>query len=493
MNFKSFISGKIPLLIIGFLVVSYIVFRAFSLDITYDEAWSIDIYIPLEYAELWNYDYPNANNHLLNSLLIKYFFSYGNESDFIARLPNVLAGIMYVFFAYKIAQEFFVQHKLFLFVLLLFNPFLLDFFSLARGYGLSLAFLLGACFFLLKYAKSAKMIFAFMALACAGLSVMSSFTMIYIFAAVLFLVFWIAFFSKLNWKNWALLSIGAAIIVKKLYDYVHIPFEKLMESNSLWYGGVDGFYSDTLVSLTTAIMGGHEAGQHVLVILNVLILLLVAVIVLRFFAEKMSDWNWKSPTIILVALLLIPIAESMFNHYVLGTKFLLDRTALFLYPLAILLLVQLANVSRPSIYSKCSSVLTAVATGFVVINFILCFNLKSTITWFQDAHTRDVLSELNEKGEKENRKVAFDASWPFRATVLYYLDDKRNAYPNVEFVEAEPEYLDSSKAEYYMFLGISLYNVGYRLENEIVPNFKRDTVLYFEREKIVLLKNKTCN
>lgn len=490
MTIKSFLSGKYPFVLGGLFAFSYILYRAFSLDITYDEAWSIDIYIPLQYAELLNYDYPNANNHLLNSLLIKYFFSFGNESDFIARLPNVLAGIVYILFAYKIAQDFFSKNKFFLFVLLLFNPFLLDFFSLARGYGLSFAFLLGSVYFLLKYTQKANIVFACSSLALAGLSVVSSFTLIYFYLAVLFLLIWVALFAKYAWKKGAILLFGLMGISGILYHYIHIPFEKLIESDSLWYGGVYGFYSDTLVSLTTAIMGGHEAGGLVVYMLNGVLLIALTLFILKIIAEKGNRFNWKSQTIILLALFFAPIFASVFNHFFFETKFLLDRTALFLYPLAVLLLADLSNHSKSTYLSHSSTFLIGLVSLAIVINFVLCFNLKSTITWFQDAHTRDVLSHLNKEGKKENRKIALDASWPFRANILYYLNQKRKAYPNVEFVEAEPEYLDSSKADYFMFLGTSLGSVGYYVENEVVPNFKRDTVLYFERQKIVLLKNK---
>lgn len=489
MNIQRLFSNKLSFLILSCCAVSYILFRAFSLDITYDEAWTIDIYIPLKYSELLNFDYPNANNHLLNSLLIKYFFSFGNESDFIARLPNVISGFIYVVFAYRIVQEFFVNHKLLLFILLVFNPFLLDFFSLARGYGLSFAFLLGAVYFLLKYRRDIKLGYAFLSLILAGVSVLSSFTMIYFFVAVLFLVFYVSLVSPLSGKRWLILVFGVVIIGWVLLEFIYTPFVKLIESNSLWYGGVDGFYSDSLVSLATAIMGGHRAGNYVDWFLNAFILFFMTVFILKLVDEGVRFSKWNSQTVILFALFFIPIMESMFNHYIFGTKFFIDRSALFLYPLGMLLFVEFSSPTRSLLYGRISKIAVLVVAGSIVVNFILCFNLKSTITWFQDAHTRDVLTHLNEQGEKEKRKIALDASWPFRASILYYLAEKRNSFPHVEFVEAEPENLDTSNADFYMFLGTSLGSVGYYVENEIVPNYKRDTSLYFDREKIVLLKN----
>ena len=83
------------------------------------------------------------------------FFVFGNHSLFIARLPNIIAFVVYAYFAYRFADHLlYFFSGMALFILLLFNPFVLEFFSLARGYGLAMAFELGSLFYLMIFSNA---------------------------------------------------------------------------------------------------------------------------------------------------------------------------------------------------------------------------------------------------------------------------------------------------------------------------------------------------
>jgi hypothetical protein len=126
--------------------VSYEVARALRVSITIDEAATFLVYIKGGILALFNFN--EANNHFLNTLLSKIFTMVGGNHDFVLRLPNLLGYVAYLAFGWLLLKRYVRGTAAVLgFVLLNTNPYLLDFFSLSRGYGLSLAFLMGALYF----------------------------------------------------------------------------------------------------------------------------------------------------------------------------------------------------------------------------------------------------------------------------------------------------------------------------------------------------------
>lgn len=126
--------------------ISYEVARALGVSITIDEAVTFLIYIKSGLLSLFNFN--EANNHFLNTLLAKIFSTIGGNHDFVLRLPNLLGYVIYLAFAWLLLKRFIRGTMGVLgFVLLNTNPYVLDFFSLCRGYGLSLGFLMASLYF----------------------------------------------------------------------------------------------------------------------------------------------------------------------------------------------------------------------------------------------------------------------------------------------------------------------------------------------------------
>src|SRR6185436_12641938 len=99
-------------------------------------------YIPHDFFSVFNFDV--ATNHFLNTLLTKLCYLIGGNSELVLRLPNHVGYGMYLWFSLRILQR--LRHRAIAFagfLLLNLNPYVLDYFSLSRGYGLSLGFLMG--------------------------------------------------------------------------------------------------------------------------------------------------------------------------------------------------------------------------------------------------------------------------------------------------------------------------------------------------------------
>ena len=132
----------IPVLLFTILWV-YLIIRAAIVPPVSDEVvtkWS--------YMISWNpwpyHGYIDANNHFLNSLLGGLFIRLFNSDNLlIVRLPNLLAFPLYFWSAFSF--RIYITRKInfyLLLILLTFSTFIIEFFGIARGYGISMALLL---------------------------------------------------------------------------------------------------------------------------------------------------------------------------------------------------------------------------------------------------------------------------------------------------------------------------------------------------------------
>jgi hypothetical protein len=115
-------------------VFAVIVIKAASADLTWDEAWTFLHYgrDPLGFTRL-----DLANDHPLNSVLVWASTRLLGNSELIIRLPNVLAGGLYLAATARLVRG--VRLKALAFAVCALQPYLIDYFSLARGYGLAVA------------------------------------------------------------------------------------------------------------------------------------------------------------------------------------------------------------------------------------------------------------------------------------------------------------------------------------------------------------------
>ncbi|MHA1657952.1 MAG: hypothetical protein ACTSUT_02360, partial [Promethearchaeota archaeon] len=119
----------------------YVFIRAIILSITYDEAYT--------YIYVLGGQYFTGNNHVLNTIIMAFFvFLFGN-SEIVIRIPALIGCFLYLLGIYRISKLLFKNSSFLLIsvVVLILNPFLLDLFSLSRGYSLALGLMMNGLFF----------------------------------------------------------------------------------------------------------------------------------------------------------------------------------------------------------------------------------------------------------------------------------------------------------------------------------------------------------
>jgi len=134
---------RLALMIAGLFALGLAIVRACTQSLTVDETDTYFWFVAKSVEFLWT---PFPNNHILNSVLMWVSTHLFGLSSFTLRLPALLGAALYITICYflcrNITDRFGLQVSVF--ICLIYNPFVLDFMSAARGYSLANAFLLAA-------------------------------------------------------------------------------------------------------------------------------------------------------------------------------------------------------------------------------------------------------------------------------------------------------------------------------------------------------------
>lgn len=115
-------------------------YRAAHQSITTDEAYTYALYIGSPITGLFTkYE---ANHHVLHTFLCRLAVGLFGLSEFTLRMPSLAGGLLYLVAARRLCVSVFSKPWLAVLGMsvLTLNPFILDYLSVARGYGLALGF-----------------------------------------------------------------------------------------------------------------------------------------------------------------------------------------------------------------------------------------------------------------------------------------------------------------------------------------------------------------
>jgi hypothetical protein len=428
------------LIIIGVLLFTYTCTRACILSITWDEAFSYlefvrtGIVFPERYGDM------SANNHLLYTGLEIYLTNLLGTAEWVLRLPSLAAHILFLVYSAKLAKQLsntWLTIAAFLFINL--NPYLLDFFSLARGYGLSIGLMMTSIYYLYVFHKEFENKFASLSVFFAGLSVLANYVMLnYCMALVCTLVLLQLYqtYHSTEAKSKLLLfiknsSVPVLLFLLLLAFVVPIGL-KLRAAGALFFGGNNGFWKDTVHTLIDRSL--YKLRYNCWIQRSVkgyVLLILIAATVfagIRFFRKKISgDVLFLISSILLIV---IGAGSTIVQHYLLGTLYLIDRTTLFLFVLfTVMLAFFVSEVARER--KGLSAIGYASALG-MVIHFVVAFNLNYTLEWKPDSNTKEMLADLEKIKEIPRGKNNISISIPllFETDINFYRDVKNLTWLN---------------------------------------------------------------
>jgi hypothetical protein len=415
-------------------LLCYTIYRAATLSITFDEAWSRNTYASASWGDILWFRPPTANNHPGNSMLMKISMYLFGDSTFSMRLPNLLAHVVFLFYSLELARRYRQPVWVLLaFFLLNFHPYVLDFFSLARGYGLAMAMVMGAAFHLFAFRENAFSRHLAWNVTFATLAVFFNFSFLHFFlanGAVLFLLIfshvraWMGATRKALWMAAGrLLPLIVASV--GLYLYMRAPVKALVEAEQLYYGGPHGFWTDTVFSLAHTILYKIDFWKYDVKLLQHIAAILLLAMLATFLIDS-SERKFRlreSPGLLAFLLVCIPAFTSILQHYWADSLYLIYRTALFWVPLFMIALVWLLRTIAKVPEFRWISISLGIAftLGLAFVN-VRALNLTHTSEWVFDADTKGMMRDLEAdwRAGGMDSTVTIGLSWHLRSGVNYY-------------------------------------------------------------------------
>jgi len=410
---------------IGLLITS--IYRAVNFPFTHDESLS---YAGFTWQRMWK---DTANNHLLNTFLMAICAKYFGTSELSLRLPNILAHMLYLLSSLLIIKRIKTTLiRLLVFSLLNLNPFVLNFFFLARGYGLAMGFQLVSLLliiraFEMKNARNHELVI-FSAAFAGGLSTLASFTFLYFYLPTLITCFWLIVrgsslrqLKLRNFENMSFLVISNGLLL----EFILTKIFKLQKEGELYFGGTTGFIKDTLNSLVRGTLYrsiDNDALVNAISISAIVIFFIMIVLEISRLI-RMGDITLLSVLLfILTSTIIIPIIQ----HLILKTPFPIERSALYYLPLfGLSLSFSLNSVNGLEIKNPLvviSKIFSILSLGAVVLLYIRTFSLDSCYDWEFDKYNKQVIQVIDRDRQISfpDQMISVGISWVFEPSLNFY-------------------------------------------------------------------------
>ncbi|MGK0365255.1 MAG: hypothetical protein ACI85O_002321 [Saprospiraceae bacterium] len=407
MNTNSKTLNNIIFWVAGLALLTYSTIRACTIQITIDEATTYLTYGRHNLWHIYSNVLLNTNNHFLNSFLVFWSTKAFGFSLFTVRLPALLAHLMYIVFSFKFLQEISSRTIVLLagIAFLHLNPYYIEFFGLARGYGLGFAMMMASMYYFLLYIKNRKASYITWSFLFAGLSVYSLLILLNYFVALIaafnFIYlqdYWKAekrpsFFLSFFEKNKAALYVSVI-----LYALLAIPISMVKNSNE-FFGERHNFYEDSIRSITEVSLYGNKyiAPDIYMVLIGITAIIFLGIIIYAIRAMlKQKTTPLITTGFAFCLLFFIFCLSTIVQFNLLDIPYLYERTALPYIPLFGVLpaffLAYLKNKKRLQF------VLCLLPILAFTYHFSQCANIKQVKEWWFE---RDTLTALNYIEEHE--------------------------------------------------------------------------------------------
>lgn len=418
-NYVTEVNGRLTLQLLiapALLLLTYIVYRAAALSFTLDESTTWLYYgAPSGFFP----DSPDsnlANHHLLNTWLMKLCSIFFGTSEFALRMPNVLAGGGYLIASIAFAMKFPPVRGVLFFIAMTCHPYILQYFSMARGYGLAITFLFSGLFLAWQYweeSKSVKLLVGSLLLMVAAVGAnLSTVDFVLPFFGLQFLLL---LFSGTNRNRVHLIISFIAMSVITVLVWLHGNY--LEKYHALHWGGTEGIWSETISSLCGSLSYDASYSINIRAMLRLFLEISCGIIVIGSIWNLFRIKERSTMVPLLSGSLLFTLAFILILHYWRGTLFPLGRTALFLVPLFIMTLMLTLN-HFGNIMRRFTVIYSSFFCVALVIHLIMNANFRQTMEWYYEADSKQVALDLHELDPEGKQTLYTD--WLLDGTMNYY-------------------------------------------------------------------------
>lgn len=442
---------------IGFLPVIYSLIRAYSLSFTHDESLTYNLFSTQTFWEIITYKSGSANIHLLNSLLMEVFGYIFNDAEFFLRLPVVIAHGLYVYYFIKIFRLFNLSlfQSLIGVILINANPYFLEFFSLARGYGLGHGLLIIMIYYYLAYIKTGINNKRILAYIISFFMVISQFVFFYLWTSFVLADFLITLFYQKKQTVKKLFRHYIIVFPVILFTLLSVlfPVLSLHEAGQIKSRWVSGFWNNTVRSFIDGFLL-HEPTESQFTFSMILLVIILLFIFTSLIILVTSKNTRKNPVyfILLVLLAGTPLLSILHNS-ITGAEFLVYRKTLFFYPILTINLLLISLRQNKSFKCIIAYPFLSVVSTILLIHTVFNINTRYAAEWKYDASTKEMLNDLKEINKKDNGKkpVVLGITWYFEPTINYYIKSR-----NLQWIKPVNRY-STPKLYDYFYLKNSYY------------------------------------
>jgi len=472
------------------LIFGLILYKVFNVPITHDEVGTILFYNNFSFWDIIMLPGSSPNNHILNTVLVKVLTSFFGNSLFIVRLPNVLAFVVFSIAVFRLVKNIFTLESIFFVAastLFIANPYLLDFFSLCRGYGLSIAFLTLSLSYLFDGFKTLNNKQVWKALMFAIVACYASFTLLVFWVAIsLIVIMYFALKYKGKLKQ-QFKKISLLILLNTLFlILIAVPIYKMNVANEFVHWTSNGFKEDTIKLLVMLSLYGSEKINMFDAIVTGIIAVIIADAIYLSYKIVQTKFNkviFFTPLFVAVSLILLTVIVNLVQVWFLETPNLVGRTALFFYPLFIVVFI-----STIDLIIKNKSKLRALILSLGIILFSV-YHLLSTVMpskvkeWWYDAYTVEVINFI--KNQSDGNEVIIETSWLFNPSFQYHVQKEGEGWLSLEPYSKE---LDLKTDALYYYIQKEDYT---KLKNQfyISKKYGDNFLLKRKRKNIEVIKN----
>lgn len=386
----------------------YIALRAVFVPITIDEAATFFHYIQ---PQKWlpGEAHWDANNHILNSGLSIISYRLFGEEEWALRLPNLLAGLLYLIMAWKLALG--IHDRIYrwsMFLALGFCSFLIEYFGYTRGYGLSMAFLVFGVWSFLQWRKNGRLVFLLSTIIGILLMVIANLSLLV--SGLIMTTLVIAFLIIDKRKNPFQYAVVGILSTLGFYFAISHSFN-MKERGLLYYGEGDSFWHVTVRTLGQFTY--HPIGDILIWILPAAFLVVSILVIITLISSDLKVLL-QHKAIVPVALLFGNLFANFSMHLLMGVNYPEDRVALGYLPFLIISAMYLADGfdSKPL-----KIILVPFALSFP-IQLLATANMSLCPLWNHDQYLPKLLEVATQRFEQEGveptvegyrwRRMAYD-------------------------------------------------------------------------------------
>jgi hypothetical protein len=362
-------------------------------------------------------------------------------SELTLRLPALTAFALYLYYAARLCLELpSPLLRVSAFVVLTGNPYALDFFALARGYGLAYGLLAGSLWYLYRFLQAGQQVkHSRTSLGLAMLAMAAHLTLIHFLIALTIVIVLVTTLLAPGGPGWwprvryalkvhvlGLAAVGLSLVAAAFL------IRRFGHVGSFFYGGTTSFWHDTLVGVFDASLyerrysaalgaeGGASWFRLSVVLGAVAVLLMAGAVRVSVAAVRRPSRARDLYLPALVALVCACAFATVAQHHLFGVLYLKSRTGMYLLVLASFVFVfladALARAGRRWQYGL------PIAGVLVAAHLLNCLNLTYALEWKLDADVKRMLADVAaaKDARATERPIVLGMNLEFEAPLNFY-------------------------------------------------------------------------